>query len=197
MNHREYFNQLASKWDQMTPEETRARLPQMIDHLAIKPGDSILDVGGGTGILIPLLHKTAGDGGKIVSLDIAEEMLKQARNNGYSKNIHYIQADAAAIPFSEESFDLVVCYSCFPHFLDKPRALAEMTRVLRNGGHIAICHTASRQAINELHKSIGNAVGNDTIPDEATMRKMLAASGLKPAEIRDEPHRYLVIAAKY
>jgi ubiquinone/menaquinone biosynthesis C-methylase UbiE len=197
MNHREYFNQLASKWDQMTPEETRARLPQMIDHLAIKPGDSILDVGGGTGILIPLLHKTAGDGGKIVSLDIAEEMLKQARNNGYSKNIHYIQADAAAIPFSEESFDFVVCYSCFPHFLDKPRALAEMTRVLRNGGHIAICHTASRQAINELHKSIGNAVGNDTIPDEATMRKMLAASGLKPAEIRDEPHRYLVIAAKY
>jgi ubiquinone/menaquinone biosynthesis C-methylase UbiE len=197
MNHREYFNQLASKWDQMTPEETRARLPQMIDHLAIKPGDSILDVGGGTGILIPLLHKAAGDGGKIVSLDIAEEMLKQARNNGYSKNIHYIQADAAAIPFSEESFDLVVCYSCFPHFLDKPRALAEMKRVLRNGGHLAICHTASRQAINELHKSIGNAVGNDTIPDEATMRKMLAASGLKPAEIRDEPHRYLVIAAKY
>jgi ubiquinone/menaquinone biosynthesis C-methylase UbiE len=196
MNHREYFNQLACKWDRMTPEETRARLPQMIDYLAIKPGDSILDVGGGTGILIPLLYKAAGDGGKIVSLDIAEEMLKQARNNGHPKNIHYVQADAAAIPFSGETFDLVVCYSCFPHFLDKPGALAEMERVLRNGGRLAICHTDSRQAINELHKSIGNTVGNDTIPDEATMMKMLAASELKPIEVIDEPHRYLVTAAK-
>ena len=197
MNHREYFNQLASKWDRMTTGETRARLPQLIDYLAIKPGDSILDVGGGTGILIPLLYKAACDGGRIVSLDIAEEMLKQARDNGYPESIHYVQADAAAIPFSGETFDLVVCYSCFPHFLDKSRALAELARALRNGGHLAICHTASRQAINNLHKSIGNMVGNDTIPDEATMRKMLTASELKPLEVIDEPHRYLVIAAKY
>ena len=196
MNHREYFNQLAGKWDKMTPEETRARLPQMIDYLAIKPGDTILDVGGGTGILLPLLYKAAGGGGKIVSLDIAEEMLKQARNNGHQGNIDFIHADVAAIPLSGEAFDLVICYSCFPHFPDKLKALAEMARVLRNRGRLAICHTANRQTINELHKSIGNAVGNDTIPDEATMREMLAASGLKTIEVRDEYHRYLAIAAK-
>ena len=196
MNHREYFNQLASKWDQMTPEETRARLPQMIDYLGIKPGDTILDVGCGTGILLPLLYKAAGGEGKIVSLDIAEEMLKQARNNGHQGNIDFIHADVAAIPLSGEAFDLVICYSCFPHFPDKLEALAEMARVLRNRGRLAICHTASRQTINELHKSIGNTVRNDTIPDEATMRKMLTASGLKSIEIRDESHRYLVIAAK-
>ena len=196
MNHREYFNQLASKWDQMTPEETRARLPQMIDYLGIKPGDTILDVGCGTGILLPLLYKAADGGGKIVSLDIAEEMLKQARNNGHQGNINFIHADVAAIPLSDEAFDLVICYSCFPHFANKPGALAEMARVMRNGGRLAICHTDSRQAINKLHKSIGNTVGNDTIPDEATMRKMLTASGLKSIEIRDESHRYLVIAAK-
>jgi len=196
MNHREYFNQLAGKWDKMTPEEIRARLPQMIDYLAIKPGDTILDVGGGTGILLPLLYKAAGGGGKIVSLDIAEEMLKQARNNGHQGNIDFIHADVAAIPLSGEAFDLVICYSCFPHFPDKLKALAEMARVLRNRGRLAICHTANRQTINELHKSIGNAVGNDTIPDEATMREMLAASGLKTIEVRDEYHRYLAIAAK-
>ena len=196
MNHREYFNQLAGKWDKMTPEETRARLPQMIDYLAIKPGDTILDVGGGTGILLPLLYKAAGGVGKIVSLDIAEEMLRQARNNGHQGNIDFIHADVAAIPLSGEAFDLVICYSCFPHFPDKLKALAEMARVLRNRGRLAICHTANRQTINELHKSIGNAVGNDTIPDEATMREMLAASGLKTIEVRDEYHRYLAIAAK-
>ena len=196
MNHREYFNQLAGKWDKMTPEETRARLPQMIDYLAIKPGDTILDVGGGTGILLPLLYNAAGARGKIVSLDIAEEMLKQARDSGYANSIHYIHADVAAIPMASETFDLVICYSCFPHFPDKLKALAEMARVLRNRGRLVICHTASRQAINELHKSVGNVVENDTIPDEATMRKMLAASGLKPIEVRDESHRYLAIAVK-
>jgi ubiquinone/menaquinone biosynthesis C-methylase UbiE len=196
MNHREYFNQLAGKWDKMTPEETRARLPQMIDYLAIKPGDTILDVGGGTGILLPLLYNAAGDRGKIVSLDIAEEMLRQARNNGHQSNIDFIHADVAAIPFSDEIFDLVICYSCFPHFPAKLKALAEMARVLRNRGRLAICHTASRQTINELHKSVGNVVENDTIPDEATMRDMLTASGLKTIEVRDEAHRYLAIAAK-
>ena len=196
MNHREYFNQLAGKWDKMTTEETRARLPQIIDYLAIKPGDTILDVGGGTGILLPLLYNAAGARGKIVSLDIAEEMLKQARDNGYLNSFHYIHADVAAIPLSGEAFDLVICYSCFPHFPDKLKALAEMARVLRNRGRLAICHTASRQANNELHKSVGNVVANDTIPDEAIMRKMLAASGLKPIEVRDEAHRYLAVATK-
>jgi ubiquinone/menaquinone biosynthesis C-methylase UbiE len=196
MNHREYFNQLANNWDLMTTEETRSRLPQMIAYLAIKPGDIILDVGGGTGILLPLLYNAAGNRGKIVSLDIAEEMLKRAIDNGYPSSIYYIHADVAAIPLSGESFDLVICYSCFPHFPDKLKALAEMARVLRNRGRLVICHTASRHQINSLHRSIGDVIGNDTIPDETAMRKMLAASGLKPIEVRDDSHRYLAIAAK-
>jgi ubiquinone/menaquinone biosynthesis C-methylase UbiE len=196
MNHREYFNQLAGKWDRMVTEEAKSRLPQLIKELAIKPGDAILDVGGGTGILLPFLYKAAGDRSRIVSLDISEEMLKQAINNGYPSSIHYIHADVAAIPLASEMFDLVICYSCLPHFPDKPKSLIEMARVLRNGGRLVICHTASRHEINELHKSIGNVIGNDTIPDEATMRKMLATSGLKRIKIQDEAHHYLAIAIK-
>ena len=196
MNHREYFNQLAGKWDKMTSEETRSRLPEMIKDLEIKAGDTILDVGGGTGILLPLLYEAAGNKSKIVSLDIAEEMLRQARNNSYPSNIHYVHADVAAIPLASESFDFVICYSCFPHFPDKIKALAEMARVLRSKGRLVICHTASRHEINELHKSIGDVIGNDTIPDEAIMRRMLSKSGLNTIEVRDEAYRYFAIAAK-
>ena len=196
MNHREYFNQLAGRWDKMTSEETRSRLPEMIRDLIIKPGDTVLDVGGGTGILLPLLYEAAGNESKIISLDIAEEMLKRARNNSYPRNIHYVHADVTAIPLAGETFDVVICYSCFPHFPDKAKALAEMARVLRSSGRLAICHTASRHEINKLHESVGDVIGNDTIPDEATMRDMLKASGLKPIEVRDEAHRYLAIAAK-
>jgi ubiquinone/menaquinone biosynthesis C-methylase UbiE len=196
MNHREYFNQLAGKWDKMTTEETRSRLPEMIRDLRIKPGDALLDVGGGTGILLPLLYEVAGNKSKIISLDIAEEMLKRARNNSYSNNIHYVHADVTAIPLASETFDFVICYSCFPHFPDKTKALAEMARVLRSNGRLVICHTASRHEINKLHESIGDVIMNDTIPDEATMRDMLTASGLKTIEVRDEANQYLAIAAK-
>jgi ubiquinone/menaquinone biosynthesis C-methylase UbiE len=196
MNHREYFNQLAGKWDKMTSEETRSRLPEMIRDLRIKPGDALLDVGGGTGILLPLLCEVAGNKSKIISLDIAEEMLKRARNNSYSSNIQYVHADVTAIPLASETFDVVICYSCFPHFPDKTKALAEMARVLRSSGRLVICHTASRHEINKLHESIGDVIGSDTIPDEATMRDMLTASGLKTIEVRDETNRYLAIAAK-
>lgn len=196
MNHREYFNQLAGKWDKMTSEETRSRLPELIQDLRIKSGDAVLDVGGGTGILLPLLYELAGNKSKIISLDIAEEMLKRARDNSYSSNIHYVHADVTAIPLASETFDVVICYSCFPHFPDKAKALAEMARVLRSSGRLVICHTASRHEINKLHASIGDVIGRDTIPDEAAMRDMLTASGLKTIEVRDEAHRYLAIAAK-
>ena len=196
MNHREYFNQLAGKWDRMTSQETRSRLPEMIKYLGIQAGDTILDVGCGTGILFPLLYEVAGNKSKIILLDIAEEMLKQAKNNSRPSNIHYIQADVGAIPLAGETFDFVICYSCFPHFTDKAKALVEMARVLRDNGRLVICHTACRHEINELHKSIGDVIGKDTIPDEATMRRMLLKSGLKPVEVRDEAHRYLAVAAK-
>lgn len=196
MNHREYFNQLAGRWDRMTSQETRSRLPEMIKDLGIKAGDTILDVGGGTGILLPLLYEVAGNKSRIISLDIAEEMLKLAKNNSHPGNIDYIHADVGAIPLASGTFDFVICYSCFPHFPDKAKALAEMARVLRSKGCLVICHTASRHEINELHKSVGDVIGNDTIPDKATMRRLMLKSGLKPIEVRDEDHRYLATAAK-
>lgn len=180
----------------MVSEETRVRLPSLISELNIKTGETILDIGSGTGILLPLLHKITKGRSKIVSLDIAEEMLKQARDNGHHSNIEYVHADVAAMPLSSDTFDLVICYSCFPHFSDKIKALAEIARVLRKGGRLAICHTASRREINELHHSIGGVVKHDTIPDKAAIVALLEASGLKPMEILDEKHRYLAIASK-
>ena len=74
---REAFNHLAREWDRrLSPSPDKIRY--LLSFLTISPSSIILDVGSGTGILIPFLRERIGPSGLIVELDIAEEMLKVA-----------------------------------------------------------------------------------------------------------------------
>ena len=132
--------------------------------------------------------------GRIVGLDISHEMLRCAQAKGYP--VECVQGDAESLPLSDETFDWVICNAVFPHFLGKLRALSEIRRVLREGGRLIICHTESRQAINELHRSIGGVVANDTIPPDEEVQWLLREAGLDKAVVRNEPDRYLVLACR-
>ena len=192
---RAYFNQRASIWDDTVAEKNTAKLEWMAESLNIKSGSTILDVGTGTGVFLPFLLNEIGTAGRIVAMDIAEEMLKKARAKGFGGNIDYLQADIASIPLPEETFDAIVCYSSFPHFQDKPRAFAEMKRVIKSGGYLLICHTSSRAQINEIHRQIP-VVKNDTIPDGDEMQLMLSAAGFTEIKIEDNSDSYLASARK-
>jgi len=130
----------------------------------------------------------------LVALDVAEEMLKRARAKGF-KDIEYLLADVTSIPLGDEIFDAVVCYSSFPHFQDKPRALAEIKRVTKSGGRLFICHTSSRTVVNRLHRQIP-AVANDIIPDKPEMQLMLSRAGFTDIKIEDSKESYLARARK-
>jgi ubiquinone/menaquinone biosynthesis C-methylase UbiE len=190
----EYFNQRASIWDETSSETDMARLELMSRRLKIKPGSTVLDAGCGTGVFIPFLLSRIGGEGRLVALDVAEEMLKRARAKGF-KGVTYLLADVTSIPFGDEIFDAVVCYSSFPHFRDKPKALAEINRVTKSGGRLLICHTSSRTVVNQLHRQIP-AVANDIIPDEPEMRLMLSRAGFTDIRIDDGEESYLARARK-
>jgi len=192
---RAYFNQKAAIWDETVAESDTTKLERMAQRLNIKPGSTILDIGTGTGVFLPFLLNKVGKHGQIVSLDFAEEMLRKARAKGFNGNIYYLNADVTDIPLAEESFDIVVCYSSFPHFQDKPKALAEIKRVTKNGGELFICHTSSRAIINQIHRQIP-AVANDIIPDEGEMRIMLSMAGFTDIRIDENSESYLARARK-
>lgn len=126
--HREYFNQKAGEWDSLLSEETIQCLSTIIKELAIKPGSHILDVGTGTGVLLPFLVEAAGKDGRVVALDIAEEMLARAKAKNI-ENVEYVLGDITCTPFEHNTLDEIICNSCFPHVIDKLQALREINAI--------------------------------------------------------------------
>jgi len=192
---RTYFNEQADSWDENVAEKDTDKLEQMAVRLELKPGSMVLDVGTGTGVFIPYLFGSIGKKGRIIALDIAEEMLKKARAKGFSGNIDYLQADIGEIPLCNGTFDSVVCHSSFPHFQDKQGALAEIKRVMKGGGKLVICHTSGRAHINEIHSQIP-VVENDVLPDSIGMLLLLKAAGFTEIKVEDKSESYLASAEK-
>ena len=196
MQLQEYFDQLAPTWDKELTRERLGCLGNIVKELGIEPGYYVLDIGSGTGVLLPFLIAELGDEGKIVALDFSAEMLGQAKAKNFQPIVGFAQADVLAIPLADNSVDLAICNSVFPHFDDKVKALKEIARVLRNNGRLVICHTMSRKMINQLHQSIGGVVANALLPPEFQLRGLIKQAGLRVIHFEDGPERYLVIAEK-
>jgi len=187
---REYFNQRAAGWDETVAEKDTTKLERMAERLNIEPGSTILDVGTGTGVFLPFLLERVGEKGHIVALDFAEKMLRKSRDKNFEGNIDYLCTDVASISLRDGIFDLVVCYSSFPHFQDKPGVLTGLKRVIKSGGRLLVCHTSSRVTINEIHRQI-SVVQNDLLPDMDEMQLLLSSAGFTEIKVEDNEDSYL------
>ena len=110
--------------------------------------------------------------------------------------VHTAQSALEALKIlPEKSFDAVVCYSVFPHFNDKQKILRKINHLLKGNRKIFICHTSSRQAINDIHRTLPE-VCNHLLPKNEEMRRMLMGAGFKDISIADGKDDYLVSARK-
>jgi len=102
----------------------------------IGAGDDVLDVACGTGALTLAASALVGPTGRVVGLDANPEMLAVARRQ--SRNIDWQEGRAEELPFADGRFDAVASQFGYMFFADRPKTLAEMMRVLRNGGRLAV-----------------------------------------------------------
>jgi SAM-dependent methyltransferase len=99
-----------------------------------QPGQSVLDVACGTGIVARLAAERMGGRGSVVGVDLNPQMLAVARR--LRPDLEWRQADAADLPFAPATFDVVFCQAALMYFPDRQAALAEMARVLRPEGRL-------------------------------------------------------------
>ncbi len=111
----------------------------LMDIAALRPGERVLDVACGTGIVARLAAGRVGNTGTVAGLDLNPGMLAVARSvTPPDMAIAWHEASAEAMPLPDESFDVVLCQFGFQFFPDKPAALREMRRVLAPGGRLVI-----------------------------------------------------------
>lgn len=103
----------------------------------VQPGDRVLDVACGTGIVARCARHRMGNRGQVVGVDSSEEKIELADLCEPSRVVWEV-ANAERLPFRPAAFDVVLCQQGFQHFTDKRQALREMRRVLREGGRMAM-----------------------------------------------------------
>lgn len=191
MNQRAYFNEKAFEWDTYMPAAQQARLAPLVDRFGLQPGMHVIDLGAGTGVMVPYLHCRIGPHGHITVIDCAERMLSVAQRKYPVTGCLYCAADAHALPLRTRQYHAAVCFNCFPHFADKVSVLRAIGRILRPGARAIVAHSASREDINALHNDVGDVVKHDRIPPRDAMYALFSQAGYTHITIDEGPETYL------
>ncbi len=111
----------------------------LLSLAALRPGERVLDVACGTGVVARLASQQVGDTGTVVGLDVNPGMLAVARSAmPPGLPVEWHEASAEAMPLPDASFDVVLCQMGLQFMPDKPAALREMRRVLAHGGRLVL-----------------------------------------------------------
>jgi SAM-dependent methyltransferase len=135
---REFTRQAASFGDPGYAFADTRLIAWIHTHVPGEPGSIVLDVAGGTG---QVARSYAPDAAAVVVADVTPEMLavgKRECDAAGLRNLIFVHADASALPFLTDSFDLVVSRFAVHHFEQPAAPIAEMARVCRPGGRVAI-----------------------------------------------------------
>ncbi len=152
-----FFDRCAPTWDaEMIKND--AVIETILNNAEVVPGQDILDVACGTGVMFPYyLNRRAAS---VTGIDISPEMAKIAEEKFRDQEtVRVICGDVEETTF-DRKFDTIVVYNAFPHFPNPQRLIATLAGLLKDGGRLTIAHGASRESIDNHHKGSASKVSN-------------------------------------
>jgi SAM-dependent methyltransferase len=150
-------------------------------HLAeaccIQRGAAVLDVASGTGETACFLAEAFG--ARVYGVDRSAEMIRRAEEKARARGLEVIfrKADAASLPFEESTFDAAIC-ECTLCFLDKPRVLVEMVRVVRSGGCVGMHDLCWREGASDQQKNTLMEIEGENPETLEGWRRLFEGAGL-------------------
>lgn len=188
----EAFDRVADLFEQPLPEDVARRTAAIVWEAEIPPGTAILDVGTGTGVLIPYILSRKPS--RIVACDLSSEMLARARRN-FGDRVTFLQADVVDLPPELAPFDFAFGNAVFGNFYDERLALKAINRLLRTGGRLIISHPMGRDFVAGLRRSDPKLVLRE-LPTRGEAEALLREHGFRLVRFRDEADFYLALAEK-
>lgn len=206
------FDSVAAKYDIMNDLMSmgihRVWKRFTIDCSGVRTGQRVLDLAGGTGDLAAKFSKLVGESGQVILADINRSMLTvgraKLRDNGIVGNLDYVQANAEALPFPDNYFDVITIAFGLRNVTDKDKALASMYRVLKPGGRLLVLEFSkpTQDWLSKVYDmysfhilpKMGELVANDSEsyqylaesirmhPDQDTLKGMMDNAGFDQTE---------------
>jgi SAM-dependent methyltransferase len=201
----DHWRAVAAGWERQRPlflESTRLVSERLVELLDPRSGETILELAAGPGDTGLLAARALAPGGRLVSTDVAPEMVEAARRRaaelGLDELVSFAVEDMQSLSFADASFDGALCRWGLMLVLDMPRAAAEMARVLRPEGRIALAvwadpddndwMTAPGRSALELglvERPDPDAPGPFRLAREGALESLLTEAGLGVERVED------------
>lgn len=191
-----YFDKIAHTWDSITHHDM-GKIERILAKVGIEKGAEILDVGTGTGVLIPFIASAVGASGVVVGVDSSSKMLDEAKiKYGALSNVRFRIGDIEKMTLNEK-FDRIILFSMFPHLANPIDTVTKLvTNNLSPKGTLTIAHSQSKEAINQHHSHVGDNMHSFELPAVEELAKSFEQGGLEVVSMTDSDEIYMIILRK-
>jgi SAM-dependent methyltransferase len=183
----EHFNELFHLFEPPLPEGVPERLKKIVAEGKIEKENVVLDVGSGTGILIPEIREYGPC--RIYACDLSEKMLEQLNMN-YPEVVTF-KADIKDLALPDSSVDVVFINACYPNIADKKGAFENIARMMKRGGRMVISHPLGKAFVKILMRNAPYPL--DEFPDKEDAENLFRPFGFNIHNFIEEPELYILV----
>lgn len=171
-------------------------VPSLVDAVDLAPGERVLDVACGTGVVARIAAQRVGSRGRVTGVDLNAGMISVARSLQVADGapIEWLEGSALALPLPDANVDAVLCQQGLQFFPDKALALREMRRVVRRGGRLGLSVWSGIGFYNgTVGEALARFIGEDTaarfyasrkVPGKQELERLAMAAGWSEVEVR-------------
>ena len=187
----DFFDALAPSWDENEIRSTPERVKHILSELTISKGMDVLDLGTGTGVLLPYLSEIVGPEGHVTAIDLSEGMLSIARKKyGHLENVEFLKLD-----FEEElipgKYDVALLYSVYPHLHAPADTIEWLFKMnMKPDGIIVIAFPSDEEFINNIHHE--KKAEHDHLPPAHVLAEMIRHWGFRADVLAATKDEYII-----